>query len=217
MKNLKVIILAAGDGFRWRNYTGVPKHQVVVEGEILIERTAKQFLKYTNDVTIVATDDSSRVEGCSLYIPELNRKNKELDKFLSSKNLWSEHKTILVFGDVYFTDEAIDKIITNDTEWSFYLRKGQSQLTGKAYGEVFALSFESSFNDKMTKALDEVGPDTSSPGAWSVLIHLLKLNTTNDIFRTKSNYGYTIVDDWTDDFDYPEDFDLWNRNRKRYL
>ena len=34
--------------------------------------------------------------------------------------------------------------------------------------------------------------------------------------RAHRDYGMRVeVDDWTEDFDYPRDYDLWRENRER--
>ena len=115
MSATRVIILAAGDGSRWGDFRGTPKHLTKVEGKVLLERTAKQFLKYTDDVCIVGADDRYKVDGTSLYIIKApNTYWKDAAKFLSSQNLWKhDGRTVLVFGDVYFTSEAVKTIMTN--------------------------------------------------------------------------------------------------------
>ena len=156
MNNFRVIILCAGEGSRWNNYTGVPKHKVVVEGKILVERTVKQFLKYTNDIVVVYNDESYEIPGTSSYVANKQEKHKVMDKFLSSYDQWSDTKTIIVFGDVYFTDEAVEAIATNDREWCFFLRQNASQITGKPWGEIFALSFNSSFNQTILDSINDI-------------------------------------------------------------
>ena len=212
MTNPRVLILAAGDGSRWNNYQGVSKHKVVVEGEVLIERIATQFLKYTDDVVIVARDQSYRVDGCSLYIAKLNKKYKDMDKFMSSKNLWSDTKTILVFGDVYFTDEAVDTIMTNKTEYCFFLRKRGSKITGKNKEEIFAISFYAKNNNMMLSTIKEIISQNLpfSAGGWLLLKTLFNMNVG---WRHRNTKNYINIDDWTDDFDYPQDFDNWINNR----
>ena len=209
---MKVLILCAGNSSRWNNHTGVPKHKVVVEGEVLIERTARQFLKYTDDVVIVTKDQSYRVDGCSLYIPKLNKKYKDIDKFMSSQTQWSDIKTILVFGDVYFTDEAVDTIMTNKTEYCFFLRKRGSKITGKNKEEIFAISFYANNNNMMLSTMKEIIAQNLpfSAGGWLLLKTLFNMNVG---WRRRNTKNYINIDDWTDDFDYPEDFDNWQTNR----
>lgn len=222
MNNFRVIILCAGEASRWKNYTGVPKHQVVIEGEILVERTVKQFLKYTDDIVVVYNDDSHEIPGTSSYIANKQEKHKIMDKFLSSHDQWSDTKTIVVFGDVYFTDEAVEAIATNDREWCFFLRKDASQITGKPWGEIFALSFNGSFNQTMLDSINDIvlrqnSSNPQFPAGWILLGYLLKVERIEEIFLPKNSYSYVNIDDWTDDFDYPQDYDRWIDNRKLYF
>jgi hypothetical protein len=219
---VRVLILCAGEGSRWNNYTGVPKHQVVIEDEILVERTVKQFLKYTDDIVVVYNDDSYKIPGTLSYKANIKESNNIMDKFLSSHNQWSDTKTIIVFGDVYFTDEAVDSIATNDREWCFFLRRDASKITGKPWGEIFALSFNASFNKKMLENLvNLVFMQTSSnpmfAAGWMLLGYLLKVERIEKIFTPENGYSYVSIDDWTDDFDYPQDYDCWIDNRKLYF
>ena len=39
-------ILANGEGKRWGNYKGVPKHLIEIDGETLIDRTVRLLAKY---------------------------------------------------------------------------------------------------------------------------------------------------------------------------
>jgi choline kinase len=142
----RVLILAAGDATRWQNHRGTPKHRVIIEDEVLIERTAKQFLKYTNDVVTVVQKNAHQVEGCSMYVPGQSRNLKDMAKFMSSQTIWSDDRTVLVFGDVYFTDEAVETIMSDTKQWRFYLRKEASEITGKPWREIFGISFDASFN-----------------------------------------------------------------------
>ena len=61
-----VFILAAGSGTRWDNYRGTPKHRLVIEDEVLIERTYRQFSKYADKVIIVANEEQGFAQT---YIP----------------------------------------------------------------------------------------------------------------------------------------------------
>ena len=213
---MRVLILCAGEGSRWNNYTGVPKHKVMVEGEVLVERTVRQFLKYTDDIVIVANDDSYSIPGTTCYIAKKDESHKSMDKFLSSQEQWSDAKTIIVYGDVYFTDEAVELIATNDRKWCFFLRQAGSRITGKPSGEIFALSFDASFNEEMLKNLKGIVfkqnfSNPLSPAGWILLGYLLKVDNGQDIF--KNNYSYIAIDDWTEDFDYPIDLDTWKKLR----
>jgi hypothetical protein len=214
---MRILILCAGEGSRWRNYTGVPKHRVVVEGEVLVERTVRQFLKYTDDIVVVANDDSDNIPGTTTYIAKKDESHAIMDKFLSSQEQWSDTKTIIVYGDVYFTDEAVELIAKNDRQWCFFLRKDASEITGKGWREIFGLSFNASFNEELLENLNDLKPKYKDlkpkfwAEGWTLLAHLLEANHVMEIF--KHTHSYINIDDWTEDFDFPHDFDTWKKLR----
>ena len=212
----RVLILAAGDGTRWQNYRGTPKHRLIIENEVLIERTARQFLKYTNDVVIVGNKNAHQVEGCSMYVPGQGRNLKDMAKFMSSQTIWSDDRTVLVFGDVYFTDEAVETIMSDTKQWRFYLRKGASTVTGKGWREIFGLSFDASFNSDMNRAILEIISKNiaSVTGGWFLFKHLQKTEDNNKLFATDNHIE---IDDWTEDFDFPDDLDTWEEKRMAWL
>ena len=212
----RVLILAAGEATRWQNHRGTPKHRLIIEDEVLIERTAKQFLKYTNDVVTVVQKNAHRVEGCSMYVPGQGRNLKDMAKFMSSQTIWSDDRTVLVFGDVYFTDEAVETIMSDTKQWRFYLRKEASEITGKPWREIFGISFDASFNKDMNTAiLRVVSRNTAfSSGGWHLLMELLGTEDRNKLFMTDDHIN---IDDWTEDFDFPKDLDTWEEKRMAWL
>lgn len=210
---IRVLILSAGDGERWSNFEGVPKHLVDVEGEILLERTCKQFLKYTDDVTVVGpADDRYKIDGTTLYTPTINKpKWGEMGKFRSSHELWSPGRTVLAFGDVYYTDEAVKTIMTNTDEWRCFLRKGPSSFTGCQYREIFAFAFEGSQHQRIRDKIADLIQHRShnQAGGWALFSKMV-FDTHNYLF---DNPFYTEIDDWTEDFDFAKDLLIWRKNR----
>ena len=212
----RVLILAAGDATRWENYRNTPKHRLIIEDEVLIERTARQFLKYTDDVVIVGNKNAHQVEGCSMYVPGQGRNLKDMAKFISSQTIWSDDRTVLVFGDVYFTDEAVETIMSDTKQWRFYLRKGASTVTGKGWREIFGISFQASFNRDIHKAILEVVSKNiaSTTGGWFLFTHLQRTEDENKLFITDNHIE---IDDWTEDFDFPDDLITWEEKRMTWL
>lgn len=215
MADTRVLILAAGDGTRWGNYRGVQKHELMIEGEKLIHRTARQFLSYTDDVYIVAKDDSYSYPGTKLFIPQENPEWLDFAKYYCSKELWSEERTILAFGDVYFTDDAIEKIMHDEREICFCFRSAiKSEITGHG-PEIFTFAFTGSQHEKVTAHLEQlISNKTPPPGAW---------RTYRSLVRSFPNPNYECndlfidIDDWTTDFDFPEDLDEWEARRAAFL
>jgi hypothetical protein len=210
----RVIILAAGDGTRWDNYRDTPKHLVTIEKEILLHRTVKQFLKHTDDVCIVGLDERYNVEGATLYIPKVvNTNYKDGNKFMSSQTLWNKHgRTVLVFGDVYFTNDAVKMIMSTPGEFKWFLRKGASEISGARWKEIFAFAFDPTMINNITQTLlllisrDQV----QKQAGWSLYKSMIG-TAYGDIF---ANHHHVNIDDWTEDFDFPEDLEIWEEHRK---
>lgn len=210
----RVIILAAGSGSRWNNFRGTPKHLAIVEKEVLLERTAKQFLKYTDDVCVVGADERYKVDETSLYIIKSPNTNwKDAAKFMSSKNLWlRDGRTVLVFGDVYFTPDAVKKIMSNKDEWKWFLRSDASELTGCTWKEIFGFAFNGSMVNNISQQLLRLVSlgQTEKQAGWALYKSMIG-NTANGLFN---NPHFEEIDDWTEDFDFPEDLERWEENRK---
>ena len=202
-----VFILAAGSGTRWNNYRGAPKHRLVIEGEVLIERTYRQFSKYADKVIIVANENDYFAQT---YIPPENKSWRDIAKFYSSRDIWTEGKNILVFADVYFTDDAVERIMNDPYGLSFYLRSKGSHLTKKLWKEIWGIGFEGSSIPILESAILKIieSKENYSAGGWR--LH-------DQLTQDKQRFNSVEIDDWTEDFDFPADIDTWENRRKRVL
>jgi hypothetical protein len=215
MAKPRVIILAAGNSERWKNFRGTPKHLTKVEGKTLLERTCKQFLKYTDDVCVIGLDERYQVDGTSLYVIKLDNTNwKDASKFLSSKDLWlRDGRTILVFGDVYFTSEAVKTIMKDKDSFKFFLRQGANEQTGARHKEIFALTF----NQTMVQTIGQnllylvSMAQAQRQAGWALYAYMIG-TTANGLFN---NPHFIEINDWTEDFDSPEDLEIWEEHRKK--
>lgn len=210
----RVIIIAAGPGERWKNHRGTPKHLAKVENEVLIERTAKQFLKYTDDVFVVGNSEDYFVEGASLYIVKVHNTNwRDAGKFMSSKHLWiNDGRTVLVFGDVWFSTDAVKKIMTDKDSLKFYLRSKASTVHRCDRPEIFGLAFGRTRFKEMSDTLLGLatGIDNQRQAGWNLYRRVIG-PALNGMF---SNQYFAEIDDWTQDFDFPQDLEIWEEDRK---
>jgi hypothetical protein len=215
MVKTRVIVLAAGSGERWKDFRGTPKHLTKIEGKVLLERTCSQFLKYTDDVCVIGLDERYKVEGTSLYaIQSQNTHWRDAAKFLSSKNLWlNDGRTVLVFGDVYFTSEAVKTIMKDKDPFKFFLRTGPSELSGARWKEIFGLSFD----QNMAKTIGQnilylvsMGQIQRQAG-WELYRYMIG-PAPSGMFE---NPHFVEINDWTEDFDFPEDLEIWEEHRKK--
>ena len=193
------VIVAGGEARRWENYGGVAKHFIEIDGERLIDRTIRQSSALF-DRTVAVVPESNYVSGVDLEIiaPEETRA-LEPWKILSSKEEWSSGQTTLLYGDVYFTDSAIKKIAAAEAKLAFLMRWKKSDRTGKPYGEIYAISFTRSMHEQIIAAMEDFTPDPSIPAraGWHLLHRLWSAATMVEI------------DDETEDFDNPEDYERW--------
>ena len=74
-------------------------------------------------------------------------------------------KYYIFMGDVYYTENAIDKIL--NTEYNFYGRKGASLITGKPYEEIFAVKGD---GDKIRECVEKVENYTNKKRLIGVLV-----------------------------------------------
>lgn len=212
------IIICAGEATRWSGYLGVPKHFAPLGGEPILYRTVRLIREHIPDakIHVVARDgdDRYRVPGTTLYVPKLDwEHNRDADKFLSSQDLWSrQHRTIVFYGDVYFTDAAMKAISAHQVrEWTLFARFGPSHLTGTRWGECFAQSFWPEHLDRHLAALERIARLSRQGvlhrcGGWESYRAILGTPDREMHLHRRGGHFYEI-DDMTDDLDFPEDYD----------
>lgn len=222
----RAIIIAAGDATRWGNHLGVPKHFVEVDGEKIIERTVRQLRSHgITDIHVVGPDPSYQIPGSRLFVPTKNKDNADLDKFMNSRELWNPYgKTFVLYGDVYFTDDAMRWILTHDKpEFTLHCRPFNSNLTGTEWGECFCLSFYPRDHKMLNKVFDNLlllyrEDKLKRLGGWEVYKGVLNRYGLLPVEKMHQHWvtGHNLnaINDWTDDFDYPEDYDRFIKLRK---
>ena len=217
---MRVIVIAAGEGSRWGNHLGVPKHLIDIEGEVLLARTVRQFGAYTPDVVVVGPDDRYLIPPARLHIPTLTPANGGVDKFLSSQHLWNpDGRTIVAYGDVWFSDSAVDEIVGFwEHEWQLFARLDGSSFTGCEWGECFAQSFWPTQHAEHRRALElvrdlEASGEIDRSGGWEHYRAMCGARTATRLGQHADRGRMTLIDDWTDDFDSPADYDRWLARR----
>lgn len=220
---VNALIICAGDQTRWKNYLDTPKHLIKIEGEPILHRTVRLIKKFggvNTKIFIIAKNDNYKINETNLYIPKLNPKNYDTDKFLSSKELWNENgRTIIFYGDVWFSDDCIKKIFNfKKREWIAFSRKGRGKISGGLGGENFAFSFYDEYNEYTISCLRKVlnaylQKKIHRCGGWELYREIIGLPPTDKHIIKGSLIN---IEDFTDDFDYPEDYEIWMRTRKEW-
>jgi hypothetical protein len=236
-----ILIYAAGDGTRWNDYLGVKKHFIPINGEPIIKRTIRLINKYAPkaEIIVVGPNQKYKFIGCGLYKPTKNKSiDNDIDKITNSMDLWSKGgRTILILGDVYFTDDAMRKIINYERHsTTFFARPYPSKITGHRYRENFAISFwpenQARLKQIISKCCVPYRTKFCKPGSWELYGRLISDDTAwqdsssgikkmflllqkfpfhhaLEVLFAKSKGHLVVIDDWTDDFDEPSDLNGW--------
>jgi hypothetical protein len=206
---VRIIIAAAGPQDKWGGYLGVPSHLAPIDGRPLLHRTVGQALCYSRDVHVTGPpgDERYNIPGTRWHERDLSHPSE----YHSTRDLWSDTgRTVLVYGDVYFTDEAMQRIAAeSDTGFRAFGRSGASRQTGCRYGEFFAASWwpddHASIEQHLAVALRQRTSGTSRrPVCWLLLNSMQCRPAGNRLHRPP---WWVEIDDLTEDFDFPADYD----------
>jgi hypothetical protein len=234
---MRIIILCAGDSSKWNSYLGIKnKHFIEINGEPILSRTVRLIKKYAPEAQVIITTKAENLslydyDGCDTFIPIRDAfLDRDIDKYNNLIPIWSQNdRTILMLGDVYFTESAMKKILFHKRHSiTFFARPHPSKITGHRWREHFATSFwpehHQTLKDIYKRCIDE-HELFCKPGAWEIYGMVIggKIKSSSKI---KSLYKIThflhlevllasvkghlvLIDDATDDFDTPEDFINW--------
>jgi len=160
--NTSVIIMADGLGSRWESNQAPVEYKqlLLMNGIPLIVRTINQVKSYKPDeITLICPDSFMDIPGIDVPTTTLGYRDYEtrplLDGILRTQHLWSE-KTIILLGDVCFSNHALSMVL--DILGGYYLlgRKGSNKVTGKQAGELFALTFLEYSQDTLIDSLQDI-------------------------------------------------------------
>jgi len=120
---MNVFIMAAGSSKRWTE--DYPKQMCVVDGEPVIHRTARQLRE--RGIEPIATAQYEGQWGINDFVTSPNQ--YEIDRICGVNK-----EGIYLYGDAYYTDAAIDIILSNNRAWHFF---------GLPMFEIFAIKANS--------------------------------------------------------------------------
>lgn len=205
---MRVIIACADriDDPKWNNYLGVPKHLAPVDGEPLLHRTVQQVHhridEHFDDIVVTTSDGDLRYEVDAAYVETVTGTNE----YSSTRPLWSKvDRTILLLGDVYFTDKALDTIFRQRQLFPLWFgRYRGSRITASRWGEIFACSWPFTSNGLMIQHLARVDdhPEITRPPGWKLYRSVCGLPMN----KHQLNGHWIEINDETDDFDVPDNY-----------
>jgi len=211
LKDVRVILCCAGTQTRWKNYLGVPKHLAPVHGVPLLHRTVGQLRsRGFEDIVITAFESLYVVPGAQTRVPMCTILPDTGTGH--SAEFWSETgRTIVLYGDDYFTRHAMDVIAACPPEgllWFGRYGPGKAQHCGELFGYSLPLDMQVTFKFAVRKALEaKACGETPRACSWEVYRFLHGIPMGDH----KVAGDWIEIDDATDDFDTPEDYERWVR------
>lgn len=192
------IIMCAGKGTRWNNYLGVPKHLIEINGETLLGRTTR-LLKERN-INYIITSEDERYKQYGKVIPQSNH-DCEVDRF----EPFNDKEIVYLYGDVYYTEQAIDIIVNTPTNDITFFGSDQ---------EIFGIKIKDKklfyeHKDKVKKLyLKNIIPRCIG---WEVYRSIHNI----PFLEHKITERYVLIEDETDDIDYPIDYEKFIKERNK--
>lgn len=203
---MKYIIMCGGQYQRW----STPRHLVKVNGEVILERTIRLLRENgVEDIAISSNNPIFGVWGLPLLMHENSYNANGYDNFTG---YWcdafypTDEEVCYIFGDVYFSPEAIKTIVETDTgDIEFFASAPPFPPEyRKTWAEPFALKVKNTEHLKnaisLTKQYQDQGLFKRKPIMWELwqVIQATPLNQIN-------YHNYTVINDYTCDIDYPEE------------
>lgn len=224
---MKYVIMCGGNYPKWK----LPRQLSKINGEILVERTIRLLRENgINDIAISTNNSAFNY----LKVPILNRKNDYIhgsnNENKKSSCCWLnafyqlEEPVCYLYGDVYFSDEAIETIVNTEVEDTMYFcvpdkqdipNKDRRNAKGReplAFKVVNYKKFNNAINDLLKMVDEGVFKDKIAPFSWHLYRYLNGMNyiltdwgEMNNIFTSKGNY--VIINDYTTDVDSEKDIE----------
>jgi len=204
---MKYIIMCGGEYKIFQT----PKHLSVINGERLVDRTIR-LLKENGVKEIYISSNNPIFDTCG--VPRLEHNNTYVNNGKSNTGYWLDafykvnEPVCYIWGDVYFTDNAIKTIVNYKTNKNIFF--GTSDALNEYHnnwGEPFAyivndyISFYKGIDD--VKKLKDEGKCIREPVVWELYRYLHGL----DINVQRITTDYVCIDDGTMDVDSPKELE----------
>lgn len=217
---MKYIIMCGGF---YQNFK-IPKQLSVINGERVVDRTIR-LLKENGIKDIYISSNNPIFDSCG--VPRLEHHNSYKYEDNQIKGYWldafypyldmiceeDEPKVCYIFGDVYFTEEAIKTIINYESDGNILF--GNSVAKNEAHrniGEPFAYKVNNykEFIDGINavKKLQDEGKTIRVALVWELYRYLNNLDVN---IQQVLDDTYICIDDGTIDIDSPEQIERLNK------
>ena len=216
---MKYVIMCGGKYSAFKE----PKALSIVNGEPLVKRTIR-LLRDNGVDEIYITSNDKRFDGYG--VQRLEHENSFVENGSETTGYWldafyphfeADNQVCYLFGDVYFTDDAIKRIVNFKTDKDILFGTSAAKNPQhKNWGEPFAYivndyaGFMNGVN--AVKELYDSGKTARHPIVWELYRYLngLDVNIQDVLDET-----FVCIDDGTMDIDSPEQIEKMNKEFKR--
>lgn len=220
---MRTVILADGAYPSDHKVGGGYRHLFEIEGEVLLHRTVRQFAELGEVILLAPPVPEYDIPPAVHVTPDPCRSWGGIAMFGKALPFLSlTGRSNVVFGDVWFSDDAIEKIATHGGDWQVFGRPGPSTVTGTPYGEYFCYTLYPEHRKEFVRAMgyaynrwarDEYTRCTPWEVYWKMEDMALVKQDLNGALKVGPHW--TDLVDWTDDFDYDHDVTNWITLRKK--
>lgn len=186
------------------------KELLLINEEPLLKRVQRQIYDILNEYPFIITNiDKIKENSYNVIVPENNLVS--LQTIMSTYHLWeSGERIIFLYGDVLFSDVAINTILKSDKDFLFF---GDAKC-----GETFGFTF---INDgKVKQSIDGLLEMWESKNRQWYLMdwHLYRKMSGLELDKHTYNYDYfyDIQDGFTRDFDYKRQYIAYLKEFENY-
>ena len=197
------IIMCGGN---YQKINGVPRQLVTIKGERILDRTIRLIRENgVEDIGVTCTDDAFM--GVDAEIFHYDSTGPWVNAFMKTYE-----PTTYIMGDVYFSPEAIRKIVETDTNSIEFFASAPPFAPNypKPWAEPFAFKvYDYEFFHASIEKVKELlaqGAWLRDPIAWE-LWQVIKGTPINQICYT----NYTVINDYTCDIDTEADIETMER------
>lgn len=199
-----VITLCAGEQERWGD-NGNPKQLVDVGGEPLLARLVRQCRRAGHEPVIVTHDERLTLSDRT-YVP--GKRRWTVETLLSTRFMWGD-RTVVLLGDVVYTRDALDKILSSREPFQVFGRKELRYRLAGRYYEIFALSFDQTQAERVEDTLNRaISMIENGKAGWGKLRLLYELWCGLPLGEfAHEDVVFYPIEDATEDIDAPEDYE----------
>jgi hypothetical protein len=212
----RVVLMA--DGRTAGNHLNNGRLLTPIKGVPLLIRTIQQFGEWAN-VAVLSSDpvirDAVKSQRSMMLIEDEDKSSQYhgVDFIRKGLNHCYKQRSLIVFGDVVFTDEAVEVIRTHKADdWAVFGRSTDSPITGTPWAEFFAIEVNWLAREHGKGAVEAVAGFYNTRQwpyctAWEWYYHMEKMPYTSreNVKRVKTGPHWVEINDGTDDIDFEVD------------